>query len=212
MSAFSTTTALNTSIQEFTMPARRSITLLTALVLSALAFVGCAAIQPGPKTIRLDQAQLLQLIGKQFPLNQKLFEVLEVALGSPKLKFDTQANRIVTALDVSVSPTGLGQALSQRSVSGGMELSYALKLEPTDNSVRMTDVKVSKLELTGLPSGVQRYADQLGPRLAEQLLNNFSVYKFKPEDLKAAEGWGYKPAGIRVVGDAVVMTLEPLKR
>jgi hypothetical protein len=198
------------------MRALRSFMHSTAIALAVLAFSltfsGCAALQPGPKTIRLDQAQLLQLIGKQFPLNQKLFEVLEVALGSPKLKFDTQANRIVTALDLSVTPTGLGQALSQRSVSGGMELSYGLKLEPTDNSVRMTDVKVSKLELTGLPSGLQRYADQLGPRFAEQLLNNFSVYKFKPEDLKAAEGWGYKPAGIRVVGDALVMTLEPIKR
>ncbi len=191
---------------------RRTVLNLLAVGASAAA-AGCAGIaKPQARSVALSSAQLFQIIGKQFPYNGKLLEVLDVALSSPKLKFDAANNRLVTALDLSVQPNALGQLLTQRVVQGQIELSYGLRFEPSDRSIRMTDVKVNKLEVTGVPAGMQRTADRIGPAVAERLLKDFTLHQLKADDLKAAKGWGYQPGAITVQPDGISMALVPVEQ
>jgi hypothetical protein len=195
---------------------------VAAVLLSACG--GTNLFKPEPKTLRISTNELLNRLGAQFPVKNRVMELADVVASSPRIRSAPAAaasgassaaaasNRLVTAVDLSLTPTALAQLLTQRSLSGVLELSYGLRLEPKDQSVRLSDVKVENLKIDNLPSGWQKVVEQLGPRITERLLQDFSVYTFKPEDLKAAEGWGYSPAAVKVDGDGLVVTLNPIKR
>jgi hypothetical protein len=194
----------------------------TAAVLAACGS-GSSFLKPEPRTLRISTNQLLSRLGAQFPVKNRVMELADVVANNPRVRAapavapsanaTVQANnRLFTAVELSLTPTALAQLVTQRSLSGVLELSYGLRLEPSDSSVRLSDVKVENLKLDNLPSGWSKLMEQLGPRVTEQLLKDFTVYTFKPEDLKAAEGWGYKPSAVKVDGDGLLVTLEPIKR
>ena len=51
-----------------------------------------------------------------------------------------------------------------KTYKGGVDMSYALRFEPSDNSVRMTDVRVSRFGVEGTPAAMKRPIEKLGPR------------------------------------------------
>jgi hypothetical protein len=168
----------------------------------AVWLVGCAALSPGPKSINLSEARLQQLIASQFPFHNRMLDILEVTLSSP-------GNRINTGMDIGVASRGLGALLTQRDLRGAIDLSYGLRFEPSDNSVRMTDVRVARLDIPGAPSQFQSTFNKLGSALAEQVLRDYTLYKLKPEDLSAAKGWGYKPGAFSIGSNGLNLSLEP---
>jgi hypothetical protein len=172
----------------------------------------CAVLSPGPRTLSITQERLLALIAGQFPFKSRLFDALDVNVSSPKLSFDTESNRLNTALDLNILGAGVLGQLARREFKGNMDLSYGLRFEPSDNSVRMADVRVNKLAVDGLAAAWQRPVDRLGSALAEQLLKDFTLYTLKPQDLATAKGWGYKPSRMDLTGSGLVITLEPVAR
>ena len=188
-------------------PRRRLFTLLPAC---ALLLAGCASFAPGPKSINLSEARLQQLIASQFPFNNRLLDVLEVSVSSPRVSLDAANNRINTGMDLGVAARGLGSLLTQRDLKGAIDLSYSLRFEPSDASVRMTDVRIAKLDIPGAPAQFQTTYNKLGSALAEQMLRDFTLYKFKPEDLNAAKGWGYKPGAFNIGNNGLTLSLEPV--
>jgi hypothetical protein len=171
----------------------------------------CAALSPGPKSINLSEARLQQLIGSQFPFNNRMLDILEVTLSSPRITLDPASNRINTGMDIGVASRGLGALLTQRDLRGAIDLSYGLRFEPSDNSVRMTDVRVGRLDIPGAPSQFQSTFNKLGSALAEQVLRDYTLYKLKPEDLNAAKGWGYKPGAFSIGSNGLNLSLEPIQ-
>jgi hypothetical protein len=182
---------------------------LSMLALAWLA--GCAALAPQPKTINLSQERLFQLISSQFPFNNRMLEVLEVAVSKPRVQLDPQNNRIQTGLDVNVAPRGLAGALTQRNFSGVLDMSYGLRFEPSDNSIRMADVKVSKLDVPGVPEQFQVAVNKLGGLLAEKLLSDYSLYKLTAADLQSeVKGWGYKPGKFSIANNGLNIAIDPV--
>ncbi len=172
----------------------------------------CATLAPGPKDIFLSEARLQQLIGSQFPFNNRLLDILEVQASAPRIKLDATNNRIHTALDLGLTARGLGALLSERDLKGSIDLSYGLRFEPSDASVRMTDVRVTKLDV---PLGGQRWQGtmgKLGGALAEQVLRDYTLYKFSAKDLEAAKGWGYKPGAFSITPQGLALSLQPVQQ
>jgi hypothetical protein len=182
------------------------------LSLLALAWLaGCAALAPQPKTINLSQERLLQLISSQFPFNNRMLEVLEVGVSKPRVQLDALNNRIQTGLDVNVAPRGLAGAITQRNFSGVLDMSYGLRFEPSDNSIRMADVKVSKLDVPGVPEQFQVAVNKLGGLLAEKLLSDYSLYKLTAADLQSeVKGWGYKPGKFSIANNGLNIAIDPV--
>jgi hypothetical protein len=182
---------------------------LAALVVS---LAGCAALRPQPKTLNISQERLMQLIGSQFPFNSKMLDVLDVAVSSPKIGFDAVNNRINTSLDLNVAGSGVVGMLAKREYKGGIDLSYGLRFEPTDNSVRMTDVKLNKLNVDGPPELMERPISRLGLALAQKLLSEQVLYKVSDKDMEAAKGWGYKPGAFKIGAAGLAITLDPIEK
>jgi hypothetical protein len=183
-----------------------------SLATIAISLIGCAAIKPQPKTLMISESKLQQLISSQFPLNSKMLEVLDVGVSSPKISFDAANNRINTSLDLNVVGSGIVGLLTKREYKGGIDLSYGLRFEPSDNSVRMTDVKVGRLNVDGAPELMERPISRLGVALAQKLLSDQVLYKVSAQALEAAKGWGYKPGAFKIAPGGLAIALDPIEK
>jgi hypothetical protein len=183
-----------------------------SLAFIVVGLIGCATLTPQPKTLMISEARLQQLISGQFPFNSKMLEVLDVGVSSPKISFDAANNRINTSLDLNVAGSGIVGLLAKREYKGGIDLSYGLRFEPSDNSVRMTDVKVGKLNVDGAPELMERPISRLGVALAQRLLSDQVLYKVSAQDMEAAKGWGYKPGAFKIAPGGLAITLNPIEK
>ncbi len=176
--------------------------------LAVLLLAGCAALAPGPRTIEISEAKLVELISRQFPFNSRYLELFDVSLSAPQVRLMPAENRIGTAFSYSLGSLLLGA----RPFQGRLDLSYGLRFEPTDNSVRLSQVRVEGFEVPGVPPLYASRANRLGAVLAESLLQDMMIYRLKPEDLQAARGWGYQPGALNVLPGGLRLQLDPVPR
>ncbi len=185
---------------------------LTTLLISAFALLSsCATLPPPPKTISVTEARLAQLISSQFPFNSEMLEVLDVIVSAPRITLDPVNNRINTVLDISVAGNSILGLFTDKQYKGVLDLSYGLRFEPRDATVRLADVRVRRLDVDGTPSAMRRPIEKLGAPLAQKLLKDYVLYKVRAEDLSATQGWGYKPGTFRVEPTGLSITLDPVE-
>lgn len=190
---------------------RRSI--LTTLLIGTLTLLtACAVLPPPPKTISVSEARLAQMIASQFPFNSEMLEVLDVVVSTPRISLDPVNNRINTSLDIDVAGNQILGLFTDKRYKGALDMSYGLRFEPRDSTVRLTDVHVHRLSIDGTPNSLRRPIERLGAPLAQKLLKDYVLYKVRPEDLQAARGWGYKPGAFRVEPGGLSLTLDPVER
>ena len=182
--------------------------LAASTVLPVLWLAGCAALQPGPRTIEISEAKLVEIINTQFPFNSRYLELFDVSLASPRVRLIPAENRIGTELGYSLGSFLLGA----RDYQGRLNLSYGLRFEPSDNTVRLSQVRVDGFEVPGVPSAYASRANRLGALLAENLLKDFVIHRLKPADLEIARGWGYQPGALSVVPGGLRLQLDPVRR
>lgn len=177
--------------------------LVASVVLSA-----CSGMRSGPRQVDISESRLLAMVAKQFPVKKKYLELFEVSLAEPSLRLMPEANRIGTRLNYAAS-TVLN---SKNPWSGQMELSYGLRYQASDLTVRLDQVRMEGFLVDGVPSS---YAQQLrgaGTQIAETMLQDLVVHQFKPEDLRTVEGLGYQPGTLKVVPGGLRLQLDPVKR
>jgi hypothetical protein len=188
------------------MPDRRNFLAISAVVVPTLLTVlvgGCAAVF-GPRNIEVSQQRLQELVARRFPVTRRYLELFDVTVSTPRLTLMPEANRIATQLDVSAT-----DRLLRRPMNGSMELDYALRFEPTDNTVRLADVRVASFLLGDVPGPLQNQLNRIGRLLAEEMLDGQVVHTLKPEDVKNAQGRGYQPGELKVTPRGLQLTLNP---
>jgi hypothetical protein len=171
----------------------------------ALLVAGCAGVG-GPRVITLTEAELSHLIEQRFPFDRRVAEVFDVRVQAPRVRMLPQSNRLATEFDVAASDRLFGRALR-----GSIALDYALRYDERDPAIRLTQVHVSRLALDGTSAQTQAVLERVGALLAEQALDDLAIYRFKPEDLRAAAGIGLAPGAVTVTTRGVEITLSPVK-
>ncbi len=167
---------------------------------------GCAGLG-GPRVITLGEADLARALARQFPFEGRLLELIDLRVQTPRLRLLPETNRIATDLDVAI-----GERLLRGGYCGELSLDFGLRYEPSDQSVRLSQVRVQRLSLGSLPAGLQPVLDRIGPLVAEQLLQDLSIHRFTPEELGAVRGRGYEPGEVNVTRRGVEITLLPAPR
>jgi hypothetical protein len=183
---------------------RRALLWLLAAGLGTL-LLACAGVTGGPRVVTVSEAQLVQRITEQFPLRRRYLELFDLTLSSPRVRLIPAENRLGTRVDYAMGDFWGGS----RRFDGALTLSYGLRFEPTDRSVRMTDVKVEAFDVPRLTGPLANQAQRLGALVAEHLLNDFSLHRFTPEDLQTAQQRGYRPGSLRVVEGGLQLELLP---
>ena len=194
---------MNTFPMSFARPVMSFARALSALALATW-LVGCASVV-APRVITLSEKDLSRQIERQFPLERSLLGALTIRVETPRVSLLPESNRIGTELDFSGS-----LARSARTSRGQIALDYALRYDEPSKSVRLTQVRVTRLQFDGLRDQPKAAVDKFGTMLAEQVLHDLPLYRFKPEDLKNAEGKGLRPGSVTVRQRGVEITLVPI--
>lgn len=174
--------------------------------LATLVGLTACASMLGARTVVISKEELASKIAKPFPVTHRLMDLLDVKAQAPRLRFMPQENRVGTEFDLSAS-----DLLFNRTYNGTIGVSFGLRFEPKDLTLRLTNVKVDQISLAGLPAAAQRYLTKLGAWIAEDQLRDFPVHHFKPEDLRSADRLGYEVGDIKVTDQGLEVHLNPKK-
>jgi hypothetical protein len=179
--------------------------LAASLGLATLWLAGCAALL-GPRTVEIPEARLQQALARQFPLRSRVLELFDINVAAPRLTLLPDANRVATEFDLAI-----GDRLLKTPYQGTLALSYGLRYEGSDHTVRLSDLRIERAELreAGALPGVSRQLDRIGAAVAEKLLDDPVVYTLTTRDLEAVQGRGYQPSDIRVTPRGLTVTLIP---
>jgi hypothetical protein len=169
------------------------------------ALAGCATLL-GPREVTISEAELQRIVAQRFPFNNRYLELLDIEVSSPRVKMLPETNRIATEMDVRTSERFLRTAFT-----GRLAMNYGLRFEPSDRTVRLTNVRVDDFRIDGAPGAVRSQVNRIGAFLAEELLKDQVIHTLKPEDLAAAQGRGYQPGELKVTSSGVSLQLVPLK-
>ncbi|MDO8906470.1 hypothetical protein [Hydrogenophaga sp.] len=169
---------------------------------------GCALPSPGPRTLEISEARLVERIAVQFPVQRRFMEVFELSLNTPRVRLLPEENRIGTELDYVLGVAGRPSA---RAARGKLTLSFGLRIDNPDQTVRLHEVRVDDFDVPGLPPPIGQHASRMGGVLVEDLLRDFVVYRIRPEDLKAFGRWGYEPGPVTVVPGGLQLRLDPVQ-
>jgi hypothetical protein len=169
----------------------------------ALTLGGCASLL-GPRTVEISQGELLEKLSAQFPLSQRVLNVLDVQALTPRLTLHPDTNRVTATI-----PLVAKDVLRQRPQPGEVALSFGLRFEPQDLSIRLRDPRVESARLQGLPDPLQQGLTRLAAWMANERLNNQVVHRLKPEDLRSADRMGYVVHDLRVTASGLAVDLRP---
>ena len=214
-------------------PRRR---LLQAALTGAVGWglAGCSG-WAGPRVITLGEAELADRMGRLFPRSQRLLEVLDIELSTPRLRLLPESNRLALSLWLRTRERLLGNA-----GHGQLAFDCALRWEAQDTSLRLTQVRVQQLWFevgagpstppSGLPPGappgpppglqsmppagagaprvVGNAPPRLGHALAEKVLEDLAIYRLGAESSTRLREAGLTPGAVTVTARGVEITLQ----
>jgi hypothetical protein len=174
---------------------------LLALLLVVLALLtGCASV---PGTVEISREQLQSALQRRFPYEARAAGLIVVRIGAPRLQLLPAENRVRLEFDVEAS-----ERITRSAGGGALALSFGLRYEPSDASLRATGVRVDDVQVQGLSAEWRAPLQFAGSLVAENLLQDAVLHTFRPEDLAKAPG--RMPGDIRVTPRGVRITLVPI--
>ncbi|ACC69795.1 DUF1439 domain-containing protein [Paraburkholderia phymatum] len=184
-------------------PARRRflISALSACVTAGITapLVACATSTFPfiPDHYTFSQKQVQEAVQRKFPYQRTVSQVFDVALANPVVGLLPDTNRVSVRLDARLASPFL-----QQPVNGVFTLSSQLEYDAPSRSVVLRAPNVDNVSVDG---NAQAYTQQINAAaavLATQLLTNYPVYTFKPEQLQFA-GVNYEPGTITVLTNGI---------
>ena len=182
---------------------RERIARVGSLLGIALLLAGCGGLF-GPRSIEVPQTRLEQLIASRFPYRTTVVGVLDVTVDTPRLRLLADANRIASDLDIVV-----GERLFGNTYRGSITLSHGLRFEPSDSTVRLTNVSVDRFVLDGVPASWQEQLQRVGLVLSDQSLKELIVYTLRPQDVETMHSYRRHPGEVRVTPAGLLIMLVP---
>jgi Protein of unknown function (DUF1439) len=178
---------------------RRFLLAASAAAGTALSLSACAAsIFPFiPDHYTFSQQQVQESVQRKFPYQHTVSQVFNVALTNPIVGLLPDTNRISVRVDAQFASPFLTQP-----VNGVFTLSSRLEYDVASHSVVLRAPNVDNVSVNG---DAQAYIQQINAAaalLATQLLTNYPIYTFKPEQLQFA-GVTYEPGTITVLTNGI---------
>ncbi|MDF3882498.1 DUF1439 domain-containing protein [Cupriavidus basilensis] len=142
--------------------------------------------------------ELQAAVEKRFPATLRYGQVIDVQLTHPRLVFDGANNRVTTQMDAQLGNT----LLPAPPINGTLSLSSALKYDPAKRAVLLDNPSVERVQVSGMPAQYGEQLNAIGAVVAQQLLRDYPLYTFTPEQLRIA-GKDVEPGAITVLPDGI---------
>ncbi|KVE74665.1 DUF1439 domain-containing protein [Burkholderia vietnamiensis] len=181
------------------MPGRRRFVAVCAGALGvSISLAACASTFPFiPDHYTFSRGDVQKAVARKFPYERTVAQVVDVALANPAVNLLPDQNRVAVQLDAHFTSPFLREP-----VSGKFTVSGQLAYDAPSRSVVLKAPAVDNLVLDG---DAQMYAQQVGAAaglLATQVLTNYPIYTFKPEQLQFA-GVNYEPGTITILTNGI---------
>lgn len=177
---------------------RRFLAATVGAIGVTLSLAACASTFPFiPDHYTFSRGDVQKAVARKFPYQKTVAQVVDVSLANPSVNLLPDQNRVAVQLDAHfVSP------FLRAPVNGKFTVSGQLAYDAPSRSVVLKSPAVDSLALDG---DAQMYAQQVGAAaglLATQLLTNYPIYTFKPEQLQFA-GVNYEPGTITILTNGI---------
>lgn len=175
--------------------------------MAALAAAGCAGLG-GPPSVRFSEADIARMLDQRFPMERRLVEVFDVTVSRPKLRLLPERNRIAAVVDVAAR-----ERLFSGRLAGQLDFDAELRFEPTDNTLRLFQVRVQDLRWGGTDNGPLRSGgERLGAQLAERMLEGLVIHTLRAEQIEQMRKLAIAPAAVNVTSRGVEITFAATAR
>lgn len=146
----------------------------------------------------LTRQEIQAHIEKKFPLQLRYSGLFEVRLGDPQLTLLPSSNRVALAANVHIS----NPIAKPHQVQGVLALSSGLQFDPATLALRLHQPTADRVELQGLNGQNAQQLQNIGAMVVQELLRDYALYTFKPEDLRRF-GKTFEPGAITVLDDGI---------
>ncbi|MEA3083410.1 MAG: hypothetical protein QOC89_1107 [Paraburkholderia sp.] len=150
-----------------------------------------------PSHYTFSQQQVQDAVQRKFPYQRTVSQVFEVALTNPVVGFLPDANRVSVKLDARFASPFMPQP-----VDGVFTLSSELAYDAASKSVVLKSPNVDNVSVSGQAQAYTQQINAAAAALATQLLTNYPIYTFKPEQLQFA-GVNYEPGTITILTNGI---------
>ncbi|WOD20627.1 DUF1439 domain-containing protein [Paraburkholderia kirstenboschensis] len=179
-------------------PSRRRFLIAALASASALGIVSLAACATPtfpfiPSHYTFSQQQVQDAVQRKFPYQRTVSQVFDVALSHPVVGLLPDANRVSVKLDAHLASPFMAQP-----VDGVFTLTSELAYDAASKSVVLKSPNVDNVSVSGQAQAYTQQINAAAAVLATQLLSNYPIYTFKPEQLQFA-GVNYEPGTITVL-------------
>lgn len=178
-------------------------TLATATLLCTLLPAAHAAYNIWTSEYTLSRQELQSAIAPQFPRKMRYMEIFEVTLSNPRLGMDPAQNRLNTVVDAQIA----NPFLLRQPVNAVLTMSSGFKYDAASRSLRLDAPRVENVDSKELPPQYAQQLKALGNSAADQLLRDYAVYTFTPEQLQM-NGKRFEPGKITVGQDSVAVEIK----
>lgn len=168
-----------------------------------VAVSGCTSLL-GTHDVDISESQLSVLMARQFPMERKVMEVIDLNITNPVLTLIPQSNRLGTELDVTAIDRLFGST-----ALGHVKLDYSLRFQPSDHTIRMTEVRVRELSLSSGSNSLHGAAQRIGGLVAENALENLVLYRMKPAQADEMDRLDLVASPITVTPQGLHMSVSP---
>ena len=161
---------------------------------------GCTGLV-GPPRVAYSEAELNQMLMRRFPLEKRVMEMLELSLSNPRLTLRPEAGRLATEVDLLANDRLWGHRWR-----GQLAIEYGLRLDRSDNSLRLDNPWVTRLSLDKAASA---QVERVGALAIEQLLRDMVIHRLKPEQVDRLAQAGYELGEVKVTANGVEINARP---
>ena len=176
--------------------------LLSAALAAPLLTTACSG-RSLPRQVSMTTAQLQAKVATKFPKPYPVAGLLQLQLLAPALTMVPASNQIRALVPVALS----GPVLKQ-TFQGQLDVSFGLRFEKTDRTLRAQRVQVHGLQINDAPPALADMLATYAPRLGEQVLENLMLYQFEDKDLALADTIGLQPGAITVTPRGLTLALD----
>jgi hypothetical protein len=173
---------------------------------AAAALASCAGLG-GPPTVTLSASDIERLVQRQFPIDRRMLDVFDVTLNAPRISLLPERNRVAAVVKVQAR-----SILVRGSWQGQLTLDSALRWEPSDQTVRLNQVRVQDLAIEDATALSRSAAERMGAAMAERLLEDFALYTLPAERAAQMRALGMAPAAVTVTGKGVEISFASLSK
>ncbi len=175
---------------------RRS--LLIGMAWLPLGAVVSACATPSAPSYLITTAQLQAALAQRFPLRYQVPGLFDLDVAPPRLRLLPELNRVGSEMTIDA-----GGAALRRHYTGEFDLDFALRYEPSDQSIRAYQLQVHSLRLNGLPPDATAVLQGYAAAMAQQKLPEVVLHRLRARDLALSDAMGLQPGDITVTREGL---------